>query len=228
MDMPNEQNADEVFDQEYGTQVNTSADRMLLNDVAKVEQEIADRTLCLTTLSASLLAAPSEQIDTLPLGSSDRDKDQISSNVTSLQDKVDNMVVQLDGLMLDQQACSHKIQTQLEKAQTEALDQRQIVEAAVMECDSIRAALSNTREEAQVVNSKAEAEGLRNDALEVANEKLTQKVVELQEREMMHYRMLQATRQTIAGLENIVRCNNIYTGPVSSAKYKISASQQLK
>ncbi|KAK5739071.1 hypothetical protein LTR17_005591 [Elasticomyces elasticus] len=228
MDVANEQNGVKVNDQEYGTQVNTTADRMLLKDVAQVEQEMADRTLCLTTLSASLLADHSEQAETLPLGSSDRDETQITSNVTSLQDKVDNMIVQLDGLMLDQQACSHKIQNQLEKAQIEALDQRQIAGAANLQRDALQVALSRTNEEARVANGRAEAEGVRNDALEIANDKLTRKVVELQDREVMHYRMLQAASQTITGLEGIVRCNNIYTRPASSAKFKISASQQLK
>ncbi|KAK5678258.1 hypothetical protein LTS10_009428 [Elasticomyces elasticus] len=228
MNAANEQNGVKVVNQDYGTQTNTMTDRMLLNDVARVEQEMAVRTLCLTTLSASSMADHSEQIATLPPGSSVEDDGQGPSNTTSLQDKVDNMVVQLDSLMLDQEACSYKIQSQLVKAQTEALDQRQIAEATVMECDSIRAALSKTREEAGVVSSKAEAEGVRNDALEIANDKLTRKVVELQDREVMHYRMLQAASQTIAGLEGIVRCNNIYTGPASSVKYRVSASQQSK
>ncbi|KAK5741310.1 hypothetical protein LTR17_004016 [Elasticomyces elasticus] len=228
MNPANEQNGVKVVNQDYGMQTDTMADRMLLNDVARVEQEMAVRTLCLTTLSASLLADHSEQIASLPPGTSVEDESQSPSNVTSLQDKVDNMVVQLDSLMLDQQACSGKVQSQLVKAQTEALDQRQIAEVAIMERDSIQAALSKTREEAQVVNSKAEAEGVRNDALEIANDKLTRKVVELQDREVMHYRMLQAASQTIAGLEGIVRCNNIYTGPASSVKYRVSASQQSK
>ncbi|KAK3639999.1 hypothetical protein LTR56_012175 [Elasticomyces elasticus] len=228
MNMANEQNAVKVINQDYDTQINTMADRMLLKDVAQVEQELADRTLCLTTLSASLLANHSEQVDTLPLDSSNRDENQIPNNVTSLQDRVDDMVVQLDGLMLDQQACSHKIQNHLEKAQTEALDQRQIAEAAILQRNALQVALSRTNEEARVAKGRAEVEGVRNDALEIANDKLTRKVVELQDREVMHYRMLQAASQTIAGLEDIVRCNNIYTGPASSAKYRVSASQHLK
>ncbi|KAK4976176.1 hypothetical protein LTR42_003803 [Elasticomyces elasticus] len=210
--MANEQNAVKAINQDYDTQINTMADRMLLKDVAQVEQELADRTLCLTTLSASLLANHSEQVDTLPLDSSNRDENQIPNNVT----------------LTPRQTCSHKIQNHLEKAQTEALDQRQIAEAAILQRNALQVALSRTNEEARVAKGRAEVEGVRNDALEIANDKLTRKVVELQDREVMHYRMLQAASQTIAGLEDIVRCNNIYTGPASSAKYRVSASQQLK